>query len=79
VKTRANNFKNSKAFAVDCPVAETATTYKFQADGKVTEGMDKFSYSIDQNDLKKTESVPPTGGWSASASCWTTRKDGTCG
>jgi type IV pilus assembly protein PilE len=66
-------------FALSCPAAPTATTYTVQADGIAGKGMTGFSYSINQDNLKKTETVPL--GWNQPSpnTCWATRKDGSCG
>jgi type IV pilus assembly protein PilE len=68
----------SDAFTVAC--TGTATTYKVTATGISTKGMGSFIYSLtlDATGLtKSTDSVPST--WSKSATCWTTRQDGSCG
>jgi len=51
-------------------------TYTVMATGRLAAGMDGFSYSVDQNNLRATLSVPAD--WTASASCWTLREDGSC-
>lgn len=66
---------SAKYFTYSCPVL-TATAYTVQADGVASEGMSGFTYTIDQNNAKVTVSVPT--GWSASSTCWTIRKDGSC-
>lgn len=50
------------------------TTYTITATGTGT--MAGFIYTIDQNNAKATTGVPT--GWTASATCWTLRKDGSC-
>ena len=64
-----------RAFTLTCP-AETLSTYTIQADGNAAEGMTGFSYSINEANVKSTLGAP--SGWSKSATCWTTRKDGSC-
>ena len=64
-----------RAFTLTCP-AETLSTYTIQADGIAAEGMTGFSYSINEANVKSTLGAP--SGWSKSATCWTTRKDGSC-
>lgn len=58
------------SFAGEC----TATGYVLTATG--TGAMSGFVYTIDQANAKATTGVP--AGWSKSATCWTTRKDGSC-
>lgn len=53
----------------------SANAYTLQAVGKGS--MAGFTYTIDQQNGKKTTALP--AGWSAnSLPCWTTKKDGTC-
>ena len=63
----------SKFFTYACSNL-TGTTYKVTATGIGDLGA--FVYSIDQSNLRATEGVP--AGWTASATCWTLRKDGAC-
>jgi type IV pilus assembly protein PilE len=70
--------KNVKTFTLAC--VATATGYVVTATGKASEGMSGFVYvytnTLAVPDLKTTTS---TGPWSkTSASCWVTRKDGSC-
>jgi type IV pilus assembly protein PilE len=60
-----------KNFAIDCPTLG-ATTYKVTATGI------GFVFSIDQTNLKKTDTVP--AGWSQPNPnvCWVSRKNGDC-
>jgi type IV pilus assembly protein PilE len=52
----------------------TGTTYTVTATG--VGDMGAFVYSLDQNNVRATVGVP--AGWTASATCWTLRKDGAC-
>lgn len=64
-----------KAFTLTCG-DETATTYTLTATGKSSEGMDSaFVYTVNQQGAKT--SAGPSG-WTASSTCWATRKDGSC-
>ena len=64
-----------KSFALTCS-NETASTYKITATGVPAQGMSaSFVYTIDQAGAKT--SAGPSG-WTASATCWATRKDGSC-
>ena len=65
----------ARAFDIDCP-GESATAYSGTATGKATEGMSGFTYTIDQNNAK-TSTITATG-WTGNATCWATRKDGSC-
>lgn len=62
------------AFALTCTA--TATTYVYTATGRSTKGMDAFVFTIDQNGVRVTVSVPT--GWTRAADCWTIRADGLC-
>jgi prepilin-type N-terminal cleavage/methylation domain-containing protein len=64
-----------RAFTLSCP-AETISTYTIQADGNAADGMTGFRYTIDESNVKTTPATPT--GWGKSATCWTTRKDGSC-
>jgi len=61
------------AFQMTC--AATATTYTITAQG-VAKGMDPFRYTVNQANVRATPALP--GGWTTSANCWVTRKDGSC-
>jgi type IV pilus assembly protein PilE len=64
-----------KAFDLDCcSTAPTGNTYLCTATGKASEGMTNFAYTINQSNVHAT-----TGpAWGTSATCWVTRKDGSC-
>ena len=64
----------SRYFTFSCATAPTTVTYTLQAVG--TGSMAGFIYSLDQNNNKVTVAAPP--GWTTSATCWVTKKDGTC-
>ena len=65
---------NVKTFTFACPT-ETATSYGLTATGKGTEGMNGFTYTIDQANVQATTA---TFWGKTSATCWVTRKDGSC-
>jgi type IV pilus assembly protein PilE len=65
----------ARAFDIDCS-NESVSTYTGTATGKAGEGMGNFAYTINQNNQKA--STITESGWSASANCWTIRKDGSC-
>ncbi|HEY5307393.1 MAG TPA: type IV pilin protein [Casimicrobiaceae bacterium] len=69
---------STDAFTVSC--TGTATGYTVKADGISTKGMGAFKYSLTlgATGLTKSTDAVPTG-WSKSATCWTTRQDGSCG
>ena len=64
----------SQYFTFSCPTAPTAVTYTLQALGTGT--MAGFTYTLDQDNNKVTVAAP--AGWTTSATCWVTKKDGTC-
>jgi type IV pilus assembly protein PilE len=63
----------STNFDFTCPV-RSATQYTVLASGKGS--MIDFKYSVDEANTRVTVSVP--AGWTANATCWTIRKDGSC-
>jgi type IV pilus assembly protein PilE len=64
-----------KSFTLSCS-NEAAATYTITATGVPAQGMSaSFVYTIDQAGNKT--SAGPTG-WAGSATCWATRKDGSC-
>jgi len=64
------------AFTVVCNNA-TATTFTATASGKASKGMGDFAYTIIQSGAKATTGLPAVG-WTNTAGCWVTRKDGSC-
>lgn len=65
---------NVKTFTFACPT-ETATAYTLTATGVAAEGMNGFVYTLDQSNVHVTTA---TYWGKTSATCWVTRKDGTC-
>jgi type IV pilus assembly protein PilE len=63
----------SPYFVFSC-ASVSDTAYVLQAVGTGT--MAGFTYTVDQNYNKATTSVP--SGWTASTTCWITRKGGIC-
>ena len=63
-------------FALTCTVI-AANAYTVQAAGIPGKGMDNFTYTIDQGNVKTSTITEP--GWSGNGLCWATRKDGSCG
>ena len=64
-----------KYFSYACTNLSNAT-YLVTATGVATQGMNGFTYTIDQANTRSTVSVPT--GWTAAGSCWTLKKDGSC-
>jgi len=62
-------------FTYTCPTL-TGTTYTVQAAGVAAQGTGGFTYTVDQANARATTSVP--SGWTANATCWVTKKGGTC-
>lgn len=59
----------------------TANTYTITATGKNIGGIAAFSYSIDQNNQRRTLSLPASWNQSnvgSSSTCWVLKSDGTC-
>ncbi len=69
----SSDSSSSKNFDFECS-GTTATTYVLSATGK--DSMSGFTYSVNQANVKATSSVP--SGWTSSATCWVTKKDGSC-
>ncbi|GAB2180555.1 hypothetical protein DLREEDagrD3_07780 [Denitratisoma sp. agr-D3] len=65
-------------FQYACPAASlTATTYTITATG--IGAMNGFAYSIDQNNVRATTTVPTVNGWQgAPKNCWILKPDGSC-
>lgn len=65
---------SSQYFTFSCSAAATASTFTLEAVGAGP--MTGFTYTVDQSNAKATTAVP--SGWTASASCWVTKKGGAC-
>jgi len=66
---------NARAFTYSCPTL-TAVAFSVRALGNASEGMAGFDYTINQANAKATASVAT--GWTLTAGCWVTKKDGSC-
>lgn len=64
-----------QAFDVKCTGA-SATGYTAKATGLSSAGMNGFEYQIVASGAKSTTALPT--GWTTTAGCWVTRKDGSC-
>lgn len=65
---------NVKTFTFACPT-ENATAYTLTATGVAAEGMNGFGYSVTEANVRATTATV----WGkTSATCWVTRKDGSC-
>lgn len=64
----------SKYFDFSCAAGTSASAFTLQAIGKDT--MLGFTYTANQSGAKATTAVP--AGWTASATCWVTKKGGVC-
>lgn len=73
-------------FTYSCAITASGQGYTLTATGGVTgsdASMKGFTYTVNQNDLRATTSVPtgPEGkslGWSTRDSCWVLKKPGLC-
>lgn len=54
----------------------SAQSFTVSATGIATKGTGGFVYTINQNNAKATTAAP--SGWGAPASCWITKKGGSC-
>ena len=66
---------NAKYFGFTCPTL-TGTQYIVRATGKAGQSTAGFTFEIDQLAARSTTAVP--AGWTANATCWVRRKDGSC-
>ena len=64
-----------KYFSYACAPNGT-TQYVITATGAAAEGMGEFTYTIDE--AGNRSSAVTRSGWSASATCWQTKKGGVC-
>lgn len=67
---------SARYFTFTCPV-RTATTFSCEANGKSTEGMGSFKYTINESNQRGSTftSLP---GWNNSTTCWVVKKGETC-
>lgn len=68
--------KQVRAFTLVCAPANNNTGYVITATGTAAEGMNGFSYTVDNTGAKA--SVITVSGWSGNANCWAVRKNGDC-
>lgn len=69
---------NSRYFTYACPIATaTATTFICTATGVAGEGMDGFSYSIDQSNTRGSDFTGLTG-WTDCTTKWIMKKGESC-
>jgi len=66
---------NAKYFDFTCPTL-TGNQYIVRASGKAGQSTAGFTYEINQVAARSTTAVP--AGWTANATCWVRRKDGSC-
>ncbi len=71
-----NGTLNTARWIFTCPVPATDTTYKVTATGQGPAA--GFAYSIDQDNVQKTETFTKTGWGSGSATCWSVKRGGGC-
>lgn len=69
---------NVKYFTYTCSWGATSTNQSFllTATGIAAQGTGSFVYTINESNVKATTGVP--AGWVTSASCWVSKKDGSC-
>lgn len=66
--------QTSKYFTFTCTA--TASTYTATATGIAAQGTGSFVYTLNESNTKVTTGVPT--GWTSNASCWVSKKDGSC-
>lgn len=67
---------DSKYFTYACSSSSSPHSYTITATGVVAQGMGGFVYTINESNMKATTAVPT--GWTTSATCWVTNKNGSC-
>ena len=65
----------AKYFAFTCPT-QTATAFTCQAVGNAAQGMNGFTYTV--NEANTRTSTFTVSGWNNSTSCWVTKKGDSC-
>lgn len=63
-------------YACNWGAGGTSQTYTITATGIAAQGTSGFAYTIDQSNAK-TSTITATG-WTSNASCWASKKDGSC-
>lgn len=66
----------TKYFTYSCVTSSSPHSYTITATGVAAQGMGGFIYTINEANVKATTGVP--AGWTSSASCWVTKKNGSC-
>lgn len=66
----------AKYFTYTCATSSAPHSYTITATGVAAQGMTGFVYTINEANAKATTGVP--SGWTASATCWVTNKNGAC-
>ncbi|MCE5182170.1 MAG: prepilin-type N-terminal cleavage/methylation domain-containing protein [Betaproteobacteria bacterium] len=66
---------DAQYFTYTCTLA--ASTFTATATGIAAQGTGGFVYTVDQNNAKAT-TVTGVAGWSGNATCWVTKKGGSC-
>ena len=65
-----------KSFTYTCANLGVGT-YDLNAAGKTSDGMNAFTYTINQANVR-TSTVTGLSGWTGNATCWVTKKGGIC-
>lgn len=65
--------EGARYFSYSCSVTPTATAYTLIATGISTQGMADFEFTLDQSNAKTSKFDGTVG-----ATCWLTKKGGTC-
>ncbi len=72
--------QGAKYFAYSC--AATANTYTITATGNASQSLSGIAYTVNESNTKATTvaggSTMASAGYTANASCWVTRKGGSC-
>ncbi len=66
----------SRYFGFTC--AATASTYTVTATGIAGQGMNGFTYTIDQSNTRRTTALPTAQWGTTPATCWVVKKGGGC-
>ena len=66
---------DARHFTYTC--APAATTFVITATGVAAQGMGGFAYTVNEANVKTTVMSAPST-WTSNATCWVTKKDGSC-
>jgi len=66
----------STKWTYTCSPSDDGQSWSALVGGNTGTIVEKFQFTIDQNNVRKTNAVPPK--WVKNDTCWVVRKDGSC-